>query len=70
MWDYDRQKVWYVAAPAFDEEVGPGWWRGPVAATEEEDEPRVLKNTHCTAMSIVRMAMCLSDHRHVTRIVH
>ena len=29
-----------------------------------------MKNTHCTAMSIVRMTMCLLDHRHVARIDH
>ena len=31
-------KVYNVAAPAFDEDADPGWWRSPEADVEE-DEP-------------------------------
>ena len=39
VWDYNRQKVYDIAAPAFDEEVQPGWWRGPEVTAAEDDEP-------------------------------
>ena len=39
VWDYERQKVYDVAAPDFDEEVDPGWWRGLAAAAAEVEEP-------------------------------
>ena len=43
VWDYTRQKVYNVAAPAFDEEAAPGWWRTPLPAAAEgpalDEEP-------------------------------
>ena len=41
VWDRERQKVYDVAAPAFDEAAPPGWWRAPLSApvgVEEDDE--------------------------------
>ena len=41
VWDYTRQKVCDVAAPAFDEDADPRWWRTPLHAAAEgplEDE--------------------------------
>ena len=32
----------YIAAPAFDEDVDPGWWRGPAAAIAEDEEPVIF----------------------------
>lgn len=37
--DYSKQRVYNVAAPAFDEEADPGWWRTPDAVLQDEDEP-------------------------------
>ena len=34
VYDYEKNKVYDVAAPHFDEEVDPGWWR--VSELEEE----------------------------------
>ena len=39
MWDYSKQEVYNVAAPAFDEEANPSWWRFSAANLKEEDEP-------------------------------
>ena len=39
MWDFAKQKVYNVAAPAFDEDAQPGWWISPAAAATAEDEP-------------------------------
>ena len=41
IWKTDTHKVYDVAAPAFDEDAEPGWWRES-AADEEEDEPLVF----------------------------
>ena len=35
VYDYEKNKVYDVAAPQFDEEVDPGWWR--VSEQEEEE---------------------------------
>lgn len=35
VYDWEKKKVYDVAAPHFDEEVGPGWWRVPDAEEEE-----------------------------------
>ena len=35
VYDYEKNKVYDVAAPHFDEEVDPGWWR--VSEPEEEE---------------------------------
>ena len=46
VWDYARQKVYNVAAPSFDEEAAPGWWRTPLYAATgagaNDDEPLVF----------------------------
>ena len=39
VWHYDKQKVYDIAAPAFDEDVAPGWWRGPEVLATQEEEP-------------------------------
>ena len=38
VWDFTKQKVYNTAAPAFDVDADPGWWRSP-EANAEEDEP-------------------------------
>ena len=45
VWEHGKHKVWDIAAPAFDEAVGPGWWRGPAAAEVEENEPLLFPPT-------------------------
>ena len=35
VWDYTWKKVYDVAAPAFDEDADPGWWRTPLHAADE-----------------------------------
>ena len=35
VYDYEKNKVYDVAAPHFDEEVDPGWWRGSEPEAEE-----------------------------------
>ena len=37
VWDYEKQKVYDIAAIAFDEEADPGWWRGAADEPEEEE---------------------------------
>ena len=36
VWHHEKQKVYDVAAPAFDEAVEPGWWREAHEPEEEE----------------------------------
>ena len=37
VWDTEKQKVYDVAAPAFDEAAPPGWWRAPLNAAAGAD---------------------------------
>ena len=39
VWDYTKQRVYNVAAPAFDKKADPRWWRTPDAILQDEDEP-------------------------------
>ena len=39
VWKYDTQKVYDIAAPAFDEDVAPGWWRGPEVPATQDKKP-------------------------------
>ena len=38
VWDTERQKVYDVGAPAFDEAAPPGWWRAPLPAAAGADD--------------------------------
>ena len=42
VWDYTKHKVYDVAAPTFDEEADPGWWRPHVTNFQGEDEALLL----------------------------
>ena len=37
VWDYEKQKVYNAAAPAFDKVVDPCWWQGAAGEPEEEE---------------------------------
>ena len=38
IWDFTCQKVYDIAAPAFEEAVDPGWWRSLVASVPANQE--------------------------------
>ena len=40
IWKVDTHKVYDVAAPSFDEDAKPGWWR--IFAAAEEDEEQLI----------------------------
>ena len=46
MWNFTCQKVYDIAAPAFDE--GPGWWRPLVAFVRAKEEELEFPKIPCT----------------------
>ena len=44
VWHYDKQKVYDIAAPTFDEDVEPGWWRVLEALATEDEEPVLFRD--------------------------
>ena len=47
MWDFTCQKVYDIAAPAFDEAVDPGWWRPHVASVPAKEEELEFTEIPC-----------------------
>ena len=43
VWDTEKQKVYDVAARAFDEAAPPGWWRAPLNAAAGADADQAAR---------------------------
>ena len=47
IWNLSCQKIYDIAAPAYNEEVNPGWWRRPTASVQEVEEELEFPEIPC-----------------------